>query len=84
MKLFQRRKDPVRLSAEERKLRQRIPFDPAKQVAVIRSSVCTGEKAAGFRDTEGRHFTEVMLIRSREDEERFKAIYGLDSVKVEY
>ena len=84
MKLFRKRKDPVRLSAEERKLRQRIPFDPEKQVAVIRSSVCTGEKAAGFRDAEGKHFTEVMLIRSREDEERFKAIYGLDSVKVEY
>ena len=53
-------------------------------MTVIRSSVCTGEKAAGFRDAEGKHFTEVMLIRSRQDEERFKAIYGLDSVKVEY
>ena len=84
MKLFQKRKDTVRLSAEDRKLRRSIPFDPEKQVAVIRSSVCTGEKAAGFRDAEGRHFTEVMLIRSRQDEERFKAIYGLDSLKIEY
>ena len=84
MRLFRRSKDRVKLTPGDRKLRDAIPFDPAAQVAVIRSSVCTGEKAAGFRDAEGKHFTEVMLIRSREDEERFKAIYGLDSVKTEY
>ena len=68
----------------ERRLKEEFPFDPEKQTAVIRSSVCTGEKVAGFKDREGGHFTEVMLIRSKQDEARFKALYGLESVKTEY
>ena len=51
---------------------------------MIRSSICTGEKVAGFKDLEGGRFTEVMLIRSREDERRFREIYGLETVKTEY
>ena len=61
-----------------------IKFDPATQYAVIRSSICTGEKVAGFKDKKGGHFTEVMVIRSAEDERRFKEIYGLDLVMTEY
>ena len=72
-----------RFSDGER-LRAEFPFDPEKQVAVIRSSICTGEKVAGFKDLEGGHFTEVMLIRSRQDEERFKELYRLETVKTEY
>ena len=72
-----------RASAEERLTRE-IPFDPEKQIAVIRSSICTGEKVAGFKDLEGGHFTEVMLIRSRQDEERFRELYRLETVKTEY
>lgn len=60
------------------------PFDPQKQVAVIRSSICTGEKVAGFRDKHDGHFTEVMLIRSQKDIEEFKRTYGVDSLKTEY
>ena len=61
-----------------------IKFDPETQYAVIRSSICTGEKVAGFKDRKGGHFTEVMVIRSSEDERRFKENYGLESVKTEY
>ena len=70
--------------SEAERLRAEFPFDPEKQAAVIRSSICTGEKVAGFRDLEGSRFTEVMLIRSRQDEDRFKEIFRLDSVKTEY
>ena len=72
-----------RISEGER-LRAEFPFDPEKQAAVIRSSICTGEKVAGFKDLEGGRFTEVMLIRSRQDEEHFKAIFSLETVKTEY
>ena len=41
-------------------------------------SICTGEKVAGFKNYDDLHFTEVMQIRNPGDEERFKAIYGLD------
>ena len=68
----------------EARLKEEFPFDPARQTAVIRSSICTGEKVAGFKELEGGRFTEVMLIRSRQDEEKFKALYGLEKVKTEY
>ena len=61
-----------------------IPFDPNMQYPVIRSSICTGEKVAGFKSKTDGHFTEVMLIRGAGDEEYFKELYGLDTVKVEY
>lgn len=60
------------------------PFDPKTQVAVIRSSICTGEKVAGFKDKKTGSFTEVMLIRSSKDEQTFKNTYGVDHIRVEY
>ena len=68
----------------KKNLSEEIRFDPETQYAVIRSSICTGEKVAGFKDKKDGHFTEVMLIRSPEDEALFKQIYGIDTVKVEY
>ena len=61
-----------------------IRFDPETQIAVIRSSICTGEKVAGFKNKKDGHFTEVMLIRSPEDEKQFKEIYGIETVRTEY
>ena len=49
---------------QERYLSKDIPFDPDKQIAVIKCSICTGEQIAGFRNKEDGHFTEVMLIRN--------------------
>ena len=71
-------------SQNDQSLKEEIPFDPELQYAVIRRSICTGEKLAGFKNKKDGHFTEVMLIRSPEDEMRFKRIYGLDEVKIEY
>ena len=68
----------------EKELKNEIKFDPEAQYAVIRSSICTGEKVAGFKNKKDGHFTEVMVIRSPEDERRFKAIYGLETVRTEY
>ena len=62
----------------------RISFDPETQYAVIRSSICTGEKVAGFKNKKDGHFVEVMMIRSVEDEKRFKETYNLESVRTEY
>ena len=61
-----------------------VKFDPETQYAVIRSSICTGEKVAGFKNKTDGHFTEIMLIRSPADEKEFKETYGVESVKVEY
>ena len=59
-------------------------YNPETQYAVIRSSICTGEKVAGFRDKKDGHFTEVMLIRSEKDEQKFKEMYNVDTLKTEY
>ena len=59
-------------------------FDPGTHYAVIRASICTGEKTAGFKDRKTGHFTEVMLIRDNKDLDEFKTIYGVDEVVTEY
>ena len=68
----------------EKNLTQTIPFDPDTQYAVIRSSICTGEKVAGFKNKDDGHFTEVMLIRTPEEKQRFMEMYHLETVRTEY
>ena len=52
-------------------------FDRERLEPVIRSSICTGEKVAGFRDRETGRFTEVALLRSEEDLAAFRQKYGI-------
>lgn len=59
-------------------------YDRENQIPVIRSSICTGEKTAGFKDRRTGHFTEVMLIRTDADLEQFRKEYGVDTVTTEY
>ncbi len=53
-------------------------YDREHKVPVIRCSICTGEKTAGFRDTESGHFEEVMLIRTETDLDEFRQRYGIE------
>ena len=62
----------------------KVDFDAAKQIAVVRASICNGERVAGFKDRETGHFTEVMLIRSDADLRSFMKTYGIEEVKTEY
>ena len=73
--MFRRKKDT---------LKNIIEFDPDKQYAVIRSSICTGEKVAGFKNKDDGHFTEVMLIKSPSDEIIFRDTFNLTEIKTEY
>lgn len=68
----------------ERYLSEDIPFDPDKQIAVIKCSICTGEQVAGFKNKEDGHFTEVMVIRDDLDLMKFKEIYKIEEMKKEY
>ena len=68
----------------ERYLSEDIPFDPDKQIAVIKCSICNGEQVAGFKSKEDGHFTEVMLIREDKDLVKFKEIYKIAEIKKEY
>ena len=52
-------------------------YDPESQRPVIRSSICTGEKTAGFQDVKTGRYTEITLIRSDADLVDFKERYGI-------
>ena len=52
-------------------------YDSTRLSPAIRSSICTGEQVAGFRNRETRAFTEIMLIQSEKDLQSFKSKYGI-------
>ena len=68
----------------KKRLAQDIPFDAARQYAVMKCSICNGEQVAGFKNKDDGSFTEVMVIRSASDLEYFKKIYGIDKIEKEY
>ncbi len=68
-----RKKTPIRKS-----------YDAKNQLPVLRCSICTGEQVAGFKDLRTGKFEEIMLVRSEQDLNQFKAMYGIDEVKKEY
>ena len=39
-------------------------YDAAGKIPVIRASICTGEKVAGFKDRTTGKFEDLMLIRN--------------------
>ncbi len=74
----------MKIFGNKKKQDPSVRFDPETQYAVIRSSICTGEKVAGFKNKADGHFTEIMLIRTSADEKMFKETYGVETLKVEY
>ncbi len=65
-----------------KKRRTRREFDKTGKIPVIRSSICTGEKTAGFKDVETGLFTEVMCIRTDADFREFLIEYGVEESEV--
>ncbi len=61
-------------------------FDPEFYQPVIRSSICTGEKTAGFKDKRDGRFIELCVLRTDGDKKEFLRRYGLEEaqVRVEY
>ncbi len=61
---------------------QKEPYDREIQKPVIRSSICTGEKVAGFKDVQTGRFTEVMLIQNSKDMDLFLEKYGISVAEI--
>lgn len=61
-------------------------YDRQTQKPVIRSSICTGEKSAGFRDLRTGKFTEILLLHTPGDLEEFRRLYGIgeEEISTEY
>lgn len=61
-----------------------VEYDPEKQRAILKCSICNGEQVAGFKDKQTGHFTEVMLIKDGRDLDTFMEMYDLSAVTKEY
>lgn len=61
-------------------------YDKENQKPVIRSSICTGEKVARFKDIHTGKFTEVILVKNDKDMKIFLEKYDIapDEVKTEW
>ncbi len=46
-------------------------YDPSEKVPAVKSSICTGERVAGFFYLRTRKFQDVMLIRKEKELEQF-------------
>lgn len=53
-------------------------YDKENKKPIIKASICTGERVAGFKDIHTGKIEEVMLIKSPADLERFKTMYGIE------
>ncbi len=66
-----------------RRKRQAIsPYDKTGKVPVIRSSICTGEQVAGFKDIVSGKFEELMLIRGEKDLAEFLSRYQVEESEI--
>lgn len=57
-------------------------YDRENQRPVIRASICTGEKVAGFKDVHTGKFTEVMVIRDSKDMDEFTSKYDISAADI--
>ena len=65
-----------------RRRKQKPVYDKTGKIPVIRSSICTGEQAAGFKDASSGRFEEVMLIRSDADLQEFMLLYDVKEEEI--
>ncbi len=56
---------------------KKVSYDRTGKTPVIRASICTGEKVAGFRDNTTGRFEDQMVIRSDEDLREFLRLYDV-------
>lgn len=59
------------------KKRKKCAYDRENLKPVIRSSICTGEQVAGFKNIHTGKFSEVMLIRNGGDLQEFLDTYDI-------
>ena len=69
--MFGRRKQPTVL-----------PYDKSGKIPVIRSSICTGEQVAGFKDSASGKFEELMLIRDGKNLSEFLYRYQVEESEI--
>ena len=61
-----------------RKKQESRSYDREQKEPVIRSSICTGEKVAGFKDKETGKFEDILLLKTEADLDKFCEMYGIE------
>ena len=59
-------------------------YDKERLVPVLRASICTGERTAGFRDVNTGKYEQMILIRTDDELREFMESYGIDKITKEY
>ena len=67
-----------------RKKIKKMTFREENLRPVLRCSICTGEKVAGFKNIQTGKFEEIMLIRDDKDLNNFMKMYGISTISKEY
>ena len=73
---------PEQKQGQEQKQDGEFYFDRKNQKPVIRSSICTGEQVAGFKDLRTGKFMDIMLVRDHKDMEEFTRKYGISREEI--
>lgn len=66
----------------KRKKQTAPAYDKTGKTPVIRASICTGERVAGFRDGTTGKFEELMLIRDDADLRQFMQTYQVEESEI--
>lgn len=56
---------------------KKVVYDKTGKIPVIRASICTGEKVAGFKDAVTGKFEDLMVIRTPADLKEFLEQYDV-------
>lgn len=59
-------------------------YDKQHYIPVIKCSICTGEKVAGFKEIRSGKFHEIQLIQNEKDLVEFKNKYQVEEITNEY
>ena len=62
----------------KKKQKPKGSYDHENKKPVIRASICTGERVAGFKDLLTGTFEEIMLLQDAADLAEFKERYGIE------
>lgn len=65
-----------------RKKIEKRTYDKENLKPVIKASICTGEKVAGFKDIRTGKFTEIMLIQDNRDLDAFLEMYDIGVAEI--
>ena len=57
-------------------------YDKSGKIPTIRTSICTGEQVAGFKDPASGKFEELMLIRDSRDFSEFLQQYQVEESEI--